>query len=298
MARAGSDEPAQDNGRSSARRAKAVDDGFGSVAGQNSGVAEARAVGVAPEDYDAAHAAVQGSVLMRRLWAEAFGDEYPAEVAPFSSCTWWLLGQLVAALRLPPGGRLVDLGCGRGGPGLWLARALSASLVGIDFSQVAVELATQRAPEFVGPGRAEFHQATFDRTGLSEASVDGVVSVDALPFAVDRVAALTEARCILVPGGRFALTARVRPGGVGDWPAMARSVGLDVEDMRDIPHGDECWRRLHASWLAHEPELRTELGDRAAGNLIAEATQSRDAPADLPPAVLLVLRRPVDPERE
>jgi ubiquinone/menaquinone biosynthesis C-methylase UbiE len=253
---------------------------------------------VAPEDYDAAHAAVHRSALMRRLWSEAFGDEYPAEVAPFSSCTWWLLGRLVAALRLRPGGRLVDLGCGRGGPGLWLARALSASLIGIDFSRVAVELAAERVPEFVGPGRAEFRQATFERTGLPGASVDGAVSVDALPFATDRVAALAEARRILVPGGRFALTARVSPGGVGDWPAMAGSVGLDVEDQLDIPRDDEHWRRLHASWLAHESELRAELGDRTAGNLIVEATRSQEGRADVPPAVLLVLRRPEGPDGE
>jgi SAM-dependent methyltransferase len=161
---------------------------------------DAGTVGWDAQDYDAAHAGVQESVVMRRLWSEAMGDQYPAEVDPFSSCTWWLLGNMVAALRLPAGGRLVDLGCGRGGPGLWLARALSASWVGIDFSPVAVELAVQRAPEFLGSGRAEFRRATFERTGLPDASVDGAASVDALPFAVDRVAALREVLRILVPG--------------------------------------------------------------------------------------------------
>jgi ubiquinone/menaquinone biosynthesis C-methylase UbiE len=235
---------------------------------------------------------------MRRLWSEAFGDEYPAEVAPFSSCTWWLLGQLVAALRLQPGGCLVDLGCGRGGPGLWLARALSASLIGIDSSQVAVTLATERAPEFARPGRAEFRQATFERTGLPDASANGAVSVDALPFATDRVAALAEALRILVPGGRLAFTARVRSGGASDWPAMAESVGLDIEDTVSVPRDDEHWRRLHGSWLAHESELRAELGDQAAGNLIAEATRSLAERADYPPAVLMVLRRPEGSERQ
>jgi SAM-dependent methyltransferase len=229
---------------------------------------------------------------MRRLWSEAMGDQYPAEVDPFSSCTWWLLGRLVAALRLPAGGRLVDLGCGRGGPGLWLARALSASLVGIDFSPVAVELAAQRAPEFLGSGRAEFRQATFERTGLADASVDGVVSVDALPFAADRVAALREAQRILVPGGRLALTVRVRSGGPGDWPAIARSVGWEVEDSLVNRDHDEYWRRLHGSWLAHEPQLRSELGDRAADNLISEARQALERSEDFPPHELLVLRRP------
>lgn len=233
---------------------------------------------------------------MRRLWSEAMGDQYPAEVEPFSSCTWWLLGQLVAALRLPPGGRLVDLGCGRGGPGLWLARALSAHLVGIDFSPVAVKLAAQRAPEFVGSGHAEFRRAAFDRTGLPDASVDGAVSVDALPFAADRVAALREAQRILVPGGRLAFTARVRPGGRGDWPAMAASVGLQVEGSLVNRDHDEFWRGLHGSWLAHESKLHAELGDRAAGNLILEARQALQRSEDLPPHELLVLRRPKDIE--
>lgn len=263
---------------------------------QNGGVAEAGTVGVDVEDYDAAHAAVHESALMRRLWSEAMGDQYPTEVEPFSSCTWRLLGQLVAALRLPPGGRLADLGCGRGGPGLWLARALSARLVGIDFSPVAVELAAQRASDFVGPGRAKFYRAAFDRTGLSDASVDGAVSVDALPFASDRVAALREARRILAPGGRLALTVRVSPGGRGDWPAMAKSVGLAVEDSLVNRDHDTLWRRLHASWLAHESQLRAELGERAAGNLLLEARQALQRSEDLPPHELLVLRRCEDIE--
>jgi SAM-dependent methyltransferase len=261
---------------------------------QDGGVAEGGAVGVAVEDYDAAHAAVHGSALMRRLWSEAMGDQYPVEVEPFSSCSWWLLGHLVAALRLPPGGRLVDLGCGRGGPGLWLARALSAYLVGIDFSPVAVELAARRAPGFLGSGRAEFRLAAFDRTGLADASIDAAVSVDALPFAADRVAALREARRILVPGGRLAATVRVHPGGRGDWPAMAGSVGLMVEDSLVNREHDGFWRRLHTSWLECEAQLRAELGDRAAGNLIVEARQALQRSEGLPPHELLVLRRVED----
>ena len=255
-------------------------------------MAETGTVGVAADDYDIAHTAAHGSALMRRLWSEAMGDQYPTEVDPFSSCTWWLLGRLVAALRLPAGGTLVDLGCGRGGPGLWLARALSARLIGIDFSPVAVELAGQRAPGFLGPDRAEFRRATFDKTGLPDASVDGAVSVDALPFAADRVAALREVRRILAPGRRLALTVRVRPDSLSDWPVMARSVGLEVEDSVINRDHDEFWRRLHASWLAHESELRAEMGTRAADNFMVEARQSLDRTEELPPHELLVLRRP------
>jgi predicted TPR repeat methyltransferase len=79
---------------------------------------------------------VQG--LQQRLRAEAWGDEFPEEVDPSSSCTWSVLGEMVGRLRLAPGEVLVDLGCGRGGTGLWLARALNARLIGLDVSPRAV----------------------------------------------------------------------------------------------------------------------------------------------------------------
>ena len=254
------------------------------------GMTTTGAVGVESDDYDAAHEGVHDSPLMRRLWAEAMGEEYPAEVEPFSACSWWLLGRVVAALRLRPGGRLVDLGCGRGGPGLWLARALSARLVGIDFSPVAVRLASSRAADFVPPGRAEFRQATFERTGLPDACADGAVSVDAFPFTPDRVAAFREVRRILVPGGRIALTVLTPVEQPDRWTTMAESAGLQVEESLVNPHHEEPFRRLFALWKAHEPDLRAELGDRATDNLIREA----DAVPSRPPSVplLLVLRSP------
>ncbi len=253
----------------------------------------ARKVGIAVEDYDAAHQARQASALLRKLWADAMGDQYPAEVDPFSSCSWRLLGQVIAGLRMPPRGRLVDLGCGCGGPGLWLARALSADLVGIDFSPVAISVASRRTPDFLAPDRATFHTATFDDTGLPDASAEGIVSVDALPFAPDRVAALREAWRILVPGGRFALSVRTQAGGPADWPVMARTAGFEVEEILADQDRDLTWSRLYALWLAHEAELRADVGDHAAGNLILEATLARQRSVALPEPVLLVLRRPV-----
>ncbi|MFD0522137.1 SAM-dependent methyltransferase [Paractinoplanes durhamensis] len=124
------------------------------------------AVRTGDDDYDAAHGAVYSSRLVPQLWAEAYGDEYPAEVEPFSSCTWWLLGRLIGGLRLRRDSVLVDLGCGRGGPGLWLARACSTRLIGVDFSEVATRLAGERAATFLRPGRAEFRRAAFADTGL------------------------------------------------------------------------------------------------------------------------------------
>lgn len=253
-------------------------------------MAETTVVGTTADDYDASHGGVHQSPLMQRLWAAAMGDGYPHEVEPFSSCSWWLLGHAVAALRMRPGGLLVDLGCGRGGPGLWLARALSARLEGVDFSAVAVELASKRADSFVPPGRARFRRATFEQTGLPDECADGIVSVDALPFAPDRVAALREARRILTPGGGLVLTVRQAPAGTIDWHTMAANAGLDVEQALTNEQDRDFWLRLFALWLQHADELRAEVGERAAANLLREASQPHTALEERP-ALLMVMRR-------
>ncbi|GAA0913074.1 hypothetical protein GCM10009558_100620 [Virgisporangium aurantiacum] len=136
--------------------------------------------------------------------------------------------------------------------------------------------------------------ATFDRTGLPDGGAAAVISVDALPFAPDRPAALREVHRILAPGGQCAMTARSWPGVADkDWPAMAEAAGFTVEATLPNPYHDGHWQRLHAAWLANADGLRAELGDRATDNLLTEARDSQARQWDeLPPPVLLVLRRP------
>ena len=45
------------------------------------------------------------------------------------------------------GGLLVDVGCGRGGPALWVAAQTSASLIGVDIAHSAVEELAELAAE-------------------------------------------------------------------------------------------------------------------------------------------------------
>ena len=240
------------------------------------------------DGYGAAFRAMHGSDLMRSLWAKAMGEQYPAEVEPFSSCSWWLLGRLVTELRLRPDAMLVDLGCGRGGPGLWLARAFSARLTSIDFSPAAVELARSRAAAFVEPSSATFQVGTFDATGLPDGVADGVVSMDGLIFAEDRPAAVREVHRVLAPGGRAAFTA----GQKHPWREYIVEAGLRFEQQIPNPYHREHWQRIYALWTAHADGLRRELGDAVTDGLLNEAATVDEL--ETAEAFLFVASRPTE----
>jgi SAM-dependent methyltransferase len=231
-----------------------------------------------PENFDALHARSGTGELQKRLAAQAWGDEYPWEVEPSSSCTWSVLGEMVRRLHLRPDDLLVDLGCGRGGTGLWLARAFSARLSGVDFSPVGIELAAARAADFLPDGRADFQVGTFESTGLPDACADGVISMDALPFAQDRDAALRELARILRPGAPAVFTAVERlPGHPRHdpedptWPDRINRVGLLLEAEQERPEEPELWLRLFKLWEQHEAELRAEIGDEGTEQMLNEA---------------------------
>ena len=218
-----------------------------------------------------------GKPLFSSLWVRAWGDHYPVDVQPFSSCTRELLDQLVREAELGPGKVLADLGCGTGGVGLWLARESGARLVGIDRSPGAIEIAKQRMPDWQLDAPAEFVQAEFANTGLNGGSVDAAISVDALPFASDVDAAFRETHRILRPGGRFVFTTREarvgteRARNLGTaWRYALERCGFELLHSVDRPEVPNLWHRLYAQWVEHEVQLRTELLDETVDGMLAE----------------------------
>ena len=75
------------------------------------------------------------SSVMERVWRAALGDEYPAGITLHSYVTNTELRWFADELNVAPGATLADIGCGRGGAGLWVASATGASLIGIDIAE-------------------------------------------------------------------------------------------------------------------------------------------------------------------
>jgi ubiquinone/menaquinone biosynthesis C-methylase UbiE len=226
--------------------------------------------------FDEVHEATARSTLLPKFAALAYGEEYPAEVRATGMTTWWILGRCISGLRVGPGDTLVDLACGQGGPGLWLARATGADLIGIDWSSVAVEDARRRAPDFVAAGRTRFAVGHLAESGLPSGEADAVLCLDALVFAPDRVAALREVRRLLRAGGRFVFSATEMPSPedqswVTDWQPLLAAAYLEVESKEEVPQYAERLQRMYDLWLENLQALQAELGAPMAARLEQEA---------------------------
>jgi ubiquinone/menaquinone biosynthesis C-methylase UbiE len=231
----------------------------------------------AVEEFDQLLSATAGSALLQQLRADAFGQEFTG-LETWSNTTWWLLGRLVAGLRIGPGERLGDLACGLGEPGLWLARATGADLVGVDWSPVAVAAASSKVGGFVPPGRARFAVGTLEATGLDDGELDAAMCLDAIFFATDRIAVLREVRRVLRPGGRFQFTADElarpelpHPG--PDWARLVEAAGFEVEVKELVPGYASGWQRLYALWLEHVDQIRALHGEFSAALMEQEASE-------------------------
>jgi SAM-dependent methyltransferase len=205
-----------------------------------------------------------------RRHAALLGQGMPPEIEPFSFVPLEGL-KLLATLAGPGAGRtLVDLGCGRGGPGLWLAQRLGADLIGADGSAVAVSDASDRKRLFPGTATARFLVTDVTRTGLAGRCADLVVCIDVLQVLEDHGALLAETARLLKPGGRALITTWEGRGTAPrrfprDLRRMIADAGLRSGTLIEQPAWLERQLRIYQSAAA-----AASHGDPALADLAAE----------------------------
>jgi ubiquinone/menaquinone biosynthesis C-methylase UbiE len=214
----------------------------------------------------------------RSLYLEAFGQAYPAEDTTDGYVTRRELRAMVDALHLSPGQTIADLGCGRGGPGQWVARAIGASLVGIDFSEVALDQARARARRTGIQAMVSYQLGRFDATGLGDSSFDGAISIDVIWAIPDKPAGFAETARILKPGGRFVFIDWERdlsppgyPSPIKDHRLLLEAAGFDLELHQLDLDADAMRRVFYERMLAREAELIRVLDEKTARSNLREA---------------------------
>lgn len=122
-------------------------------------------------------------------WQREFTDgadpEYTEQILP-----------LVAA-HLPPGGTLIDVGCGEGQVARLAAEVAGMAVVGVDPAMSQVAVATERR------GGPAYLQGSATSLPVADAAADAVVACLVFEHIEDLDAALAEVARVLQPGGTF-----------------------------------------------------------------------------------------------
>jgi ubiquinone/menaquinone biosynthesis C-methylase UbiE len=233
--------------------------------------------------YDAVYAALPASTTFARIWRQhATGPDYPEGYEHISFLTLVEMRVMTDALQAGPASTLVDLACGMGGPGLWIARESGASLRGIDVSSVAVKNARDRAAALNLTHIADFSEGTFETTGLPDNAADAVMTVDALQYAPAKQAAMREAARILRPGGRLVFACfEVDPPRVAGLPILStdpiddyrpllKRAGFDVSSYEETAGWLERLTAAYQAIVDSKDVLTREMGEPATQALLGE----------------------------
>jgi SAM-dependent methyltransferase len=176
--------------------------------------------GPGSQGYDRLYADFD-SPLMRQVRAQAYGKD----IGQHSWVTAEELEQHIARLRLSPASRLLDLGCGPGGPLAFVVGMARCHGIGVDLSPEAIAAARTRArahglEELITLQVADLNQPM----PFAEYSLDAVMSLDVILHLRDRSSLFRDVARLLAPRGRLLFTdAGVITGPVSDVEIRLRS---------------------------------------------------------------------------
>jgi SAM-dependent methyltransferase len=211
-----------------------------------------------PGEHTVVRCATCGAgVTLPRVGEEELGAFYPDEYGPYDDRMgraarllsrivralegWWALRTTpLAALRVRPPGRGVDVGCGRGDLAVLLARR-GWAMSGVEPSQAACDVARRRG--------VDVRCGTLSSVALESGRYDAAVFRHSLEHTTEPVAALRSVAAALAPDGIVVITVP----NFGGWQARrlrGRWYHLDVPRHRVHFTAGSLERALEAAGLS------------------------------------------------
>jgi SAM-dependent methyltransferase len=143
----------------------------------------------------------------RDVYAEVRREAWGEEIGQNSWLTRAELERFAGDLRLDGSSRVLEIGCGSGGPALHLARSTGCEIVGVDLHADGVANATRMAEEAGLDARASFVRAdASEALPFASGSFAALLCVDTVNHLRDRARVFEEWARVLAPGGRVLFT--------------------------------------------------------------------------------------------
>lgn len=222
------------------------------------------------------------SVFYRALWGEHIHHGYWEDGESPARAQVKLVERLAERARIARGARVLDVGCGIGGPALWLARNLHCSVLGLTISPVQARMASEKARAEGLDSRARFEVGDASQLHYHAESFDAVWVVECSEHLADKARFVESCARVLKPGGVLALCAWLKAGphappgharlvaevcrgmlcpqlaSMRDYEGWMRGGGFACAEAEDITRRvQETWTRCAA--LARRPEVKGAL---------------------------------------
>lgn len=205
----------------------------------------------------------------RRRWDEEEGHHWVAEAEHFDRMLGPYGEKVIAALSPEPGEKVLDVGCGNGALSLDVAARVGPQghVLGLDLSGPMLGLAKQRAGER-GLGNVSFEKSDVQVHDFEAGGFDGVMSRFGVMFFDDPVAAFTNLRSAVRPGGRMAFMCW-QDALQNDWLMVPAATMLEFVPMPEMPPPGAPG----PFGLADADRTRSILGDAGWGDVNLEPVE-------------------------
>ena len=233
--------------------------------------------------------------LMRLIWDDNLHFGYwtgPDDTSSIAEATDRLTDLLIERIKVGPGERVLDIGCGVGKPALRLVRSTGASVVGVSINKREVDQASDLARADGLDDRVSFKYADAAALPFPDATFDAAWLLESI-IHMDRAVVLREAARVVRPGGRIVLTDMVlltppqaTTGAVGsaarrnaqqmspipvidDYRRLVPDAGLELDEVIDIgSHTGSSMTRIFKAVNDNRASVEEVFGP-AAGPILA-----------------------------
>ncbi len=209
------------------------------------------------------------SETLENIWSNAFESNYPSGLDHFGFVTKKDLEMFIRLLNTKQGDVLLDIGCGKGGPGLKIAEQKKLKLIGIDIIPEAIQKANLLKENFDLVYKPTFEVGGFCSIPMPSNSVDVVISIDAFWMVKNKAEALEEIKRVAKSGAQFIFT--TWDSVLEDQSLLMAAHGFKVISKVETAHWKKYQTKVYSDIIKHKDQLLREMGE-AANVLISEAT--------------------------
>jgi cyclopropane fatty-acyl-phospholipid synthase-like methyltransferase len=141
--------------------------------------------------------------LLEQVRRETYGEDFGQSS--------WVTGEeyrrFFRLLKLSANDHVLDVGCGSGGPALFLAREIGCPVTGVDISEAGIRAGEVLVRDAGFQDKVNFRQAdVHEPLPFPDRAFDVIICMDAMCHMLDRRRLFEEWRRVLRPGGRVLST--------------------------------------------------------------------------------------------